>query len=124
MNSRRVRRYRKNGADRYCSPACGCDCRRSAYLKAKVAASVLAKELGKGWRPVVRENMGWHFYAVHKSGATMHQHGLRSAWCQIKVDGIQVHFTEPTPERARNAVVEALAGLGISMTAAAKELGV
>lgn len=44
----------------YCSPACGGGCTHERYLLAKQRANDTAKLLGKGWKPVVHENLGWH----------------------------------------------------------------
>lgn len=54
---------RKHG-DVYCSPSCGGGCKHNAYLKAKLKSSKLAKKLGKGWKPIVTENLGWHWNVV------------------------------------------------------------
>lgn len=48
---------------RYCSPACGAGCKKAAHTKAVRAAAGLAQELGPGWKPVVFENLGWHYRA-------------------------------------------------------------
>lgn len=48
----------------YCSPGCGAGCTRAAYNKAVDEAEALAKKMGKGWRPEVWENLGWHWAIV------------------------------------------------------------
>lgn len=48
----------------YCSPACGAGCSRAAFENAQDKSKVLAKVMGKGWKPVVWENMGWHWKVV------------------------------------------------------------
>ena len=50
--------------DQFCSPACGHGCSFVAYELAVQESKKLAKELGKGWRPVVWENLGWHWKAA------------------------------------------------------------
>lgn len=52
----------------YCSPACGCRCRRSHYDAAVRNADALAERMGTGWETAVWENGGWH-YSVHKGKA-------------------------------------------------------
>lgn len=48
----------------FCSDACGHGCTLTAFKRARIAADGLAAAMGKGWAPVVWENMGWHFRAV------------------------------------------------------------
>lgn len=52
----------------YCSPACGGSCTQAAHDKAQREASKLAKRLGKGWKPRVWENLGWHYKAISPCG--------------------------------------------------------
>jgi hypothetical protein len=54
--------------DIYCSPWCGGNCKYADYVKAKEFAAKLCKELGRGWKPHVWENLGWHYEAVSPSG--------------------------------------------------------
>jgi hypothetical protein len=55
----------KANGHKYCAPACGRGCTRAEYDKAITNAAALVKRLkGKGWRPVVFENMGWHWRAI------------------------------------------------------------
>jgi hypothetical protein len=56
-----------NGAI-YCAPACGCGCTLAAYRQAHQDARELCKRLGKGWKPRVWENMGWHYCAIGADG--------------------------------------------------------
>jgi hypothetical protein len=120
VNRRKPIKYTLDGP-RYCSPACGCDCSLADYELAKGQAACLVKQLGKGWRPVVHENMGWHYHAVHKSGATLHEHG-RSCWIQIVVGGKQIEVTESSPTHARNSLIGMLTGLSMGFKSAAEEL--
>src|SRR5258708_31253616 len=55
----------------YCAPACGFNCRWADYLKAVEAASALCRSLGRGWMPVISENMGWHYHAAHEAGMSV-----------------------------------------------------
>lgn len=49
----------------YCSPACGAGCTVREHRRAVRDADALVRRLrGSGWRPVVWENLGWHFRAV------------------------------------------------------------
>lgn len=54
---------RRRGA-LYCAPACGGGCTRAAYERAVSESKKLAKHLGKGWRPEVWENLGWHWKVI------------------------------------------------------------
>lgn len=47
----------------FCAPLCGGKCTRAAYDLATRRANALANRLGKGWRPCVYENLGWHYSA-------------------------------------------------------------
>lgn len=48
----------------YCSPRCGCRCKKAAYDKAQAEAVALCATLGPGWEPRVWENCGWHCEAT------------------------------------------------------------
>ena len=62
-----------------CAKWCGSGCTEEAYQKARRGGAALAKQLGKGWKPRVWENMGWHFAAVSSCGRLeVHSHGGRS----------------------------------------------
>lgn len=52
----------------YCAPFCGRGCLWASYKEAVSRADQLAHLLGKGWRPVVHENLGWHWRAVSPCG--------------------------------------------------------
>jgi len=52
----------------YCSPACGGQCTHAAFLAAERQSKAEAKKLGKGWKPDVSENLGWHWRVVSKCG--------------------------------------------------------
>lgn len=52
----------------FCSSACGSNCKRAEYEWCKAQAAALAKRMGKGWKPRVWENMGWHYEVVLKNG--------------------------------------------------------
>lgn len=54
--------------DVFCAPFCGRKCTHKEYLAAKQGAADLVRKLGKGWKPRVWENMGWHYSAVSKDG--------------------------------------------------------
>lgn len=50
--------------DLYCAPACGGRCTLADFSKASKAAKALARNLGKGWRGRVWENLGWHYEVI------------------------------------------------------------
>jgi hypothetical protein len=54
--------------DIYCAPACGGKCTWAAYQEANKNAKALARKLGKGWVPLVWENLGWHWAAKTTDG--------------------------------------------------------
>lgn len=49
--------------DIYCAPACGGKCRYEDFLRASRKAEALCARLGRKWKPVVHENLGWHYRA-------------------------------------------------------------
>ena len=53
----------------YCSSECGANCTFADYQSAHRNARKLCKKLGKGWKPVVHENLGWHYRAMRGSVA-------------------------------------------------------
>lgn len=62
-----------------CAPWCGHGCTDEQYQKAVRQGDALAKQLGKGWKSRVWENMGWHFAAVSSCGRLeVHSHGGHS----------------------------------------------
>lgn len=48
----------------FCAPACGRGCTKAEYDEACRRARALARVLGRGWKPRVWENLGWHYNAV------------------------------------------------------------
>lgn len=58
----------------YCSPRCGGKCKHADFVKAGRDAARLAARLGPRWRPVVWENLGWHWIVAF--GSSEHHHGL------------------------------------------------
>lgn len=52
----------------YCAPFCGAKCTWAAFQKATRDAAALCKRLGKGWKPRVWENLGWHYSAIDVTG--------------------------------------------------------
>lgn len=59
------------GKDFFCSPRCGCGCTMADYNKAVSTSSKAARKMGRGWKPEVWENMGWHWCIV-KGVAKIH----------------------------------------------------
>lgn len=52
----------------YCSSACGGGCTKAAYDTATENATNLSKRLGPDWKPIVFENLGWHYKVVSPCG--------------------------------------------------------
>lgn len=78
--------------DRYCSPACGAGCTKSAFDRATGAAKKLAERLGKGWKPRVWENLGWHYAVISPCGRwKIHPHVY-----QGKAEGYTAFLGEST----------------------------
>ncbi len=52
----------------YLSPAYEDRCLKTEYNRALVEAKKLCALLGKGWKPRVLENIGWHYSASNEDG--------------------------------------------------------
>lgn len=59
----------------YCSPWCGHNCTKATYDECVKESTALARRMGKGWKPYVWENLGWH-YRVFKGGSIAHHTGI------------------------------------------------
>ena len=94
-----------------CAKWCGNGCTRKEYEEAEINALVLANRLGKGWKPDVWENLGWH-YAARRGGVRVipHMYGPDRRYTAFlnykKSPGGRWVATAATPE---TAVAEALA---------------
>ncbi len=94
---------------RYCSPGCGHGCTHKDYLSKKAAAAALCKQLGKGWKINLFDNLGWHYEAVHtETGMTVSKHGSKRYWAstEIGADKNQFHCEAETPVTAVRAVLQ------------------
>jgi hypothetical protein len=81
----------------YCSPACGGGCTLKEYDRACQAAQALCKRLGRGWEPVVYENLGWHWH-VRRGMITMYQHESPRRWrASLDTDTRQITAKGTTP---------------------------
>ncbi len=49
---------------RRCATWCGRGCTEEEYQQAIRSSHALAKRMGKGWKPNVWENLGWHYAVV------------------------------------------------------------
>lgn len=58
---------RRRGAI-YCSRGCGRLCTFAEYQRAVAVADKLARTMGRGWKPKVWENLGWHASASDAAG--------------------------------------------------------
>lgn len=68
----------------YCAPACGGGCTKVAYDKAVADAGALVSRLrGKDWKPVVWENLGWHYKAVSGPVQVYSSRGSGKFWCMV-----------------------------------------
>jgi hypothetical protein len=102
--------------DRYCSPACGRGCTWAEYQAARKAAAALVRQLGRGWRAKVWENLGWHYSAESVDGSmTVSSFGSKggpfSAFFERKV--VPFNFSRgnwvaagATPHAAVEAVIQ------------------
>lgn len=72
----------------YCAPACGASCTWAEYQTALEKAKALSKMLGAGWKPIVFENMGWHFKA-NKGECSVRQYGATGYNAFLDAEGGQ-----------------------------------
>lgn len=96
----------------FCSPACGCECKKADFDLSTAGALALVKQLGSGWQPHVWENCGWHFNAK-KRGATVSvdDSGLYEATIRFQMDErfeLCVAETRGSPREAVEAVIEGI----------------
>ncbi len=69
----------------YCAPACGRGCTKSEYDRAVTLSNELVSRMkGKGWKPRVWENLGWH-YEVYNGYISVHPGILddNKYWCLL-----------------------------------------
>lgn len=99
----------------YCASACGRGCTHAEYLDAVAKADSLVKRLPKGWKPVVTENLGWHF-RVEKDGSAIHYFGARKYWASLVFAGHQFHEMGGTPKAALKAALDAAKAFAFLLT--------
>jgi hypothetical protein len=88
----------------YCSSACGHGCKRADYEKAVASAEQFANGLGRGWKPRVWENMGWH-WSVSNGEFRISPSGLKGRYTVYlnptqSVGGTGNFFAGPATPRA------------------------
>lgn len=83
----------------YCSSACGGGCTKKAHEKAVRESDKLAKTLGKGWKPRVWENLGWHWQVIkgniEVTNCTFDKKTEYQAWLQTSPQIITGHHKTP-----------------------------
>lgn len=100
----------------YCSPACGGDCTWAAHYSATRNAAALAKRCGPAFKPVVWENLGWHYRAETEDRRVT----IRQYAGQYQADVGGYHGYGTTPQAALDAAVSvALADVGDTLTSVA-----
>ena len=90
----------------YCAPACGFNCTWADYLKAVEAASALCRSLGRGWMPVISENMGWHYHAAHEAGMSVWPSAPGTFWATTNGTIRQFEGYGKTPRAALKAALQ------------------
>jgi len=63
----------------FCSSACGCRCRWVDHERYRKRAQAVARQLGKGWKARVWENLGWHA-EVFFGGLYVSLHSTINGW--------------------------------------------
>jgi len=92
-----------------CAKWCGRGCTEAEYQRAVRAGAALAARLGKGWKPVVWENLGWHHQAVSPCGRLKvhpnHGKGFTAFLGEADFPGGTWAESGATPKAAVRAVV-------------------
>lgn len=126
--------------EKYCSPLCGGGCTKAAYDQAVLDADALVARLkGTGWKPVIHENLGWHYRAVSGPVQVYPTNLPGKFWCMIGSEpkdsmggsGLWTPQNTPSfkdPNRAvRNAlshVYPVIENLNLTLKAAEKAAGI
>lgn len=108
----------------YCSPRCGGGCTREAFDAAAAAAEALAKRLGRGWKPHVWENLGWHYEAVKGESTVSDVHrsaNIELAGCQFWYGGEDGESIEDLLGRAIHQTRTQLSRMEADLSALSKE---
>lgn len=79
----------------FCAPGCGRGCTRAEYKYAADCARSLALSMGKGWKPKVWENLGWH-WSAEKGGLKLHP-----IYVGGRVTGYTAYLGEPNSAGGR-----------------------
>jgi hypothetical protein len=107
----------------YCSPACGRGCTKAEHDEAVRKGNALCKRLGKGWKPRIWENLGWHFMA-EKGDMSVSDYGT-NAWANLHSESRQFpqhHATAKTPEKAVEKVLAEARKTAKALTLAAARI--
>lgn len=85
MTSKKLSWVAQRRGKHYCSPACGGNCLYDDYLNARLQAVNTAVELGKEWKVIVHENLGWHWKVCRNYGGLHISIGRSELgyWCMI-----------------------------------------
>ena len=96
--------------DKYCAPACGRGCTVKEHREAVELADKLVALLGPGWKPVVWENLGWHYRAT-KGLITVYETRVDSSFVALLARTPDQQFGRwhghgKTPKAAINVVIQ------------------
>lgn len=89
----------------YCSPRCGGSCTHAAFTRCKMLAFKLTRELGKGWKSHVWENLGW-WWEVVRGPVRVKQNNDGTYRAMLGEIGIDYSGEGVTPVEALQAMEE------------------
>lgn len=96
----------------FCSPACGGNCKKSAYDQAIQVSNEIAAQLGEGWLPQVHENLGWHWKVIKGNVEVCHVANGYNAILQFSLDqNYYFRADDLNPRKAVQKVRDQLQGV-------------
>ena len=113
----------RRSGETFCSPMCGGHCTWAQHQLATKRGKALAATLGHGWKPVVWENLGWHYRAewspTSNAQFTIHSTAQAGFWCSLMVARYQICSRGmcTTPKRALYGVLKKVHQMARQLTA-------
>lgn len=117
----------------FCAPACGRGCTIAEYREAERKAKRLALRLSGvdtdvksgAWKPIIHENLGWHFH-VNKGAVSVYQYSITQYAACLNLNGPwggNMWARASSPERAVKDLLTSARKELVSMAKLAERLG-